>query len=538
MLKRLLALHILCVLFLYSNANGQPSDDRVLNFETAQNWADENIGKLVEDGRVTGAVVSVVKDGQVIYASGYGLADVVAKTTSSANTTRVRIGSITKTFTATVIAQLMDEGVIASLEDPANKYLKRYKLPRNIGEDIRLRHLLTHTAGFEDKFYAIGFDKPVEIPIQAEKFDRLRPPYTRPVDEQVVYSNFGVATLGLVIEDLTGLPIDEVMKRRIFEPLKMNGTDILVTLGEPEGLAKPGDIAPDASVTGPTKFVAINPAVAQTGSIVSTAADMAKYMNAHLGHGDILTASVQKNLQTRIADNASEISGLGMVFIVDDWAGYKTVSHGGNWAGFHTWMTLLPDDDIGVFVSLLSNAKAPGLVDRFISAVAPSHSKAQSPALLSALSVANGFLDDQYGPKRQLPTVDMTALENLKQYAGYYRSDRRPFSFAEELSSLVFFGADVLKVKAQSTGLYLGTTGPFVPVGDGKFILESGARPMTIIKPNPRTDKLTLIPEIGIYTFTKISWWTNPKLHAAIIHMALPLTLLCLFAPLVLAVMD
>lgn len=531
MLKRIFALQITCFLIFCSSAYAQLTSDRVLDSESALAWADESVGSIVADGRATGAVVSIVKDGEVILAKGYGQGDVVAHTPASPDKTRVRIGSTTKTFTATIIAQLMEEGLIASLDDSANTYLERYQLPANDGVDISLRHLLTHTAGFEDKFYFIGSDKPVEIPVEGKTFDRLRPPFVRPVDEMVVYSNFGVATLGLVIEDLTGLPIDEVMQRRIFGPLSMDDTDLLVTINEPLDLAKPGNIAPDYRVSGPTRFTAINPAVAQTGAIVSTASDMAKYMNAQLGHGDFLSPRTQAKLHTRLVDNAPEIGGVGMVFFIDEWAGHKTVSHGGNWAGFHTWMTLLPDDGIGVYVTLLGDAPTPGLVERFANAVAPNRAHAQSPAMLSASSVPNAFLADQYGPKRSTPIIDAAALQGLKQYAGFYRGDRRPFSFAEELSSLVYFGAGVLKVDAGSDGLYLGAAGPWVPVGDDRFMLDAGPRPIMVIELNPRTGKLTLLPEIGIYTFTKIPWWASPKLHAIIIHILLPLTLIGLFAP-------
>lgn len=512
-------------------ADAQEPSAKEISTVSAEAWANKNIGTIFEEGRITGAVISVVKDGQIIFAKGYGYGDVTTKAPASPDTTRVRIGSTTKTFTATIIAQLMEEGIIASLDDPANKYLKRYKLPDNEGVQITLRHLLTHTAGFEDKFFFIGSDRHVDIPVPAKLYDTLRPRFVRPAGEKVVYSNFGVATLGLVIEDISGKAINKVMEDRIFAPLAMNATDLVVTIDEPNGLAQPGDIDKAGRIAGPTEFTAINPAVAQTGSIVSTARDMAHYMNAQLGYSDTVSEGARNVLHNRIEENAPEISGLGMVFFVDQWAGRKTVGHGGNWAGFHTWMTFLPDERVGLFVTILGDVAAPDMMDMFVSAVAPDRAPPPSPVMLSASPLSSSFLYEFYGPKRDKPLVDDAALEDLNLYAGLYRADRRPFTFAEEISSLVYFGADVLKIEAKSDGLFLAGAGPWEPVGKGRFVLDAGARPIMVIEPNARTGALTLSPEIGVYTFTKIPRWASPKIHAILIHIFIPLTLIGLLAP-------
>ena len=122
-------------------------------------------------------------------------------------------------------------------------------------------------------------------------------------------------------------------------------------------------------------------------------------------------------------------------------------------------------------------------------------------------------------------------MDNLSHYAGLYRGDRRPFTFAEEISSLVYFGAGVLDVQARDDGLYLGGAGPWLPVAPGRFVLDAGPRPLLVIEPNERTGVLTFSPELGIYTFSKIPNWASPKLHAILIHLLLPLTLVGLLAP-------
>lgn len=495
-------------------------------------WADETFETLLSNNQITGAVVSIVRDGQVIHERGYGLGNVVTGEAADPHRTRVRIGSTTKTFTATIIAQLMDEGVIETLDDPVNRYLARYQLPDNDGTPITLRHLLTHSAGFEDRFFFIGSDRPVAIPVRPELFDTLRPAYARPAGDRVVYSNFGVAVLGLVIEDLTGMSIDEAMRRRIFAPLGMTNTELAVSIEEPAGLAVPGLIDGSGETTGPVPFVAINPAVAQTGSIVSTAADMARYMNAQLGNGDGVNMATRERLHRRIESNDDQLNGIGMVFFVDQWAGRTTIAHGGNWAGFHTWMVFLPEENLGFFVTLLGDAQPTGLVSQLIGAAFPSRAAPPSPAMLSAASMSERFLGEILGPKRAAPQPVPLTLEELDRYTGYFRADRRPFATVEELSSLVYFGAEVVQVTAQADGLYLNGAGPWVPTGEGRFVLDTGTRPIMMIAPHSETGVLTLHPEIGIYTFSRIAAWQHPGMQSVILHILLLLSLVGLSVPL------
>ncbi|HET6564481.1 MAG TPA: serine hydrolase domain-containing protein [Xanthomonadales bacterium] len=488
-------------------------------------WADRSFTEALENNQVSGAVISVVQDGEIVLETGYGAADVVTGQPASAYTTRVRIGSTTKTFTANLVAQLLLQGQIGSLDDPANRYLKRFQLPDNGGVAISLRHLLTHTAGFEDRFFFIGADEPVRLPASADVIESLRPEFVRPVGEKVVYSNFGVAVLGYVIEDILGQPITVVMKEQIFQPLGMMESELLDGIAEPEGLARPGMLDEDG-VVGPTPFTAINPAVAQTGSIVSTAHDMALYMNSQLGFGDWPGVEAITALRTPLAANFPGITGLGMVYFLDEWAGQPVISHGGNWAGFHTWMWLLPEQNTGVFISLLSEAPPGSQGERLLGAINPDWAGPASPAALSAYGFLNQFMTEFFGAKRELPAENHLTLNQLEMFSGYYRADRRAVATHEALSGLAYFGADVLEISAQSDGLYLNGAGPWIPAGKNTFMLDVPARPLMAFKPDGQTGQPVMVPDIGIYTFTRIPPWAHPKLHAIALHLLLPITLL------------
>ena len=150
-----------------------------INSDTVKAWADDLFSQSLDEKRLSGAVLTVVRDSDVIFSRGYGYADYAAKTEIDPVKTRFMIGSITKTFTATSLAQLMDRGLVDSLDDPANKYLKRDTLPQVDGKDITLKELITHTAGFGNITFHLSNDKKVAYPLSAEEVAARRPPIIR-----------------------------------------------------------------------------------------------------------------------------------------------------------------------------------------------------------------------------------------------------------------------------------------------------------------------------------------------------------------------
>lgn len=492
-------------------------------------WADQAFTAALSRHEFSGATVSVVRDGAPVFSRGYGRADFSRPATVDPQATQFRIGSITKTFTATIIAQLVDEGRIASLDDPANKYLRDYRLPDNGGVPISLSHLLTHTAGFEDQFFFIGTDTPVPTHPTAELFDSLRPAYEWPAGSRVEYSNFGIAVLGRIVEDITGMGIAQAMRQRIFTPLGMSHTRLLDDIREPATLGRPATILADGSYR-PTPFTAINPPFAAAGSIATTADDMARHMLAQLGNAaDPATGPlpgfnrrVLDLLHTRRAGNAADTTGLGMVFFIDDWGGLRTISHGGNWEGFHSWMTLIPSRNAGIFVSLMSERPPATSADDLRKLFAPWVKPAQSPAVVSGAGYTKDFLRHFLGERRALPAAAAaTDTSNAASLGGWYRFDRRPFTTAEAVGDLFYLGAGVIRVAATPDGLEIAGAGPWRPAGGGAFMLDSPNRDRTVIRRNAETGIPVLVPDLGIYTASRIGWYQHPLLHVYVVLAAL-----------------
>jgi hypothetical protein len=307
----------------------------------------------------------------------------------------------------------------------------------------------------------------------------------------------------------------------------MHATTLVVSVDPPDGLARPGLIDADG-IVGEVPFRAINPAVAQTGSIVSTAADMARYLNAQLGHG-FLSDAVRQRLHGPLHDSGPGTTALAMTFFVDAWADRTVVSHGGNWAGFHSWLTLVPDHGLGMFVTVLGDPAPEGLSARLLRATAPGLAGPASPALATASSIADGFLLHLYGPRRELPEPRPVDPGLASSATGPYQPERRPHTTVEALSALVFFGAGTLDISVGSADLQLGAAGPWLHDGHGAFILDAPTRPGVHLRLAADGAAL-LVPALGIYDFKRIAAWQDPRLHALLVHAALPLTLLGLLA--------
>ena len=186
---------------LCGHAQAEPLVDKA----QLEGWADAYYGQAIAEKRSPGMTISVVQDGEVILAKGYGYSDYAKKTPVSAEESGFILGSISKTFVATAIAQLVDRGAIASLDDPVNKYLKRVPLPGERGAKVTLRQLLTHRAGFEEMGF--GFHKraaQVAIPLTADEIRLVMPKIAMEPGGPSNYSNWGFSVLGFLIEDVTG----------------------------------------------------------------------------------------------------------------------------------------------------------------------------------------------------------------------------------------------------------------------------------------------------------------------------------------------
>src|SRR5688572_24051006 len=182
---------------------------------------------------IAGATVSVVKDGKLLFAKGYGFADVQKKQKVSPQDTLFRPGSISKLFTWTAVMQLFEQGKL-DLDRDVNEYLD-YKIPDAFGKPITLKHILTHTPGFEEQIkdlFLTDSTKPnLGQYLKTHIPGRIYPPGTVPA-----YSNYATAVAGYIVERVSGRPFDEYVAENILKPLNMTRSTFTQPL--------PADLAP------------------------------------------------------------------------------------------------------------------------------------------------------------------------------------------------------------------------------------------------------------------------------------------------------
>jgi len=444
-------------------------------------WADQLLNAAFNDRRMSGAVLTLVQDGRIVLSKGYGYADYAAQSPVDPANTRFRIGSITKTFTAMAIAQLIDDGRIESLDDPANKYLKRLQLPAPGGVDITLAQLLTHSAGFENQVFNIATDQDIALPLSAADLASFRVELVNSPGKYSSYNNYGTAVLALVVEDLSSQPIAEYFAEHIFKPLGMTKSVLNMSPDPSPELSVPYGFLPN----GEPLLIGhrtVHPFFAPIGGINATGEDMGRYMLAQLARGEnegsILSHDMFVRMHSQIRSNHPLSSGFGMIYFTWLWNGIPVVLHGGSWPGTHSGMVLLPDSNTGLFFSLLADYPPVPMLESMLGSerLRPRDGLAV-PKPITNVAVIYKFLETFYGDYEQ-PSLPVFAPGDLSEYTGSYVGQSAPASTMERLLNLV--NADMVVDVALSedgTALMIHGHGPYRQIGPDIFWNDSMVMP-------------------------------------------------------------
>jgi len=310
----------------------------------------------IRSGDIAGATVSVVANGQIIFAKGYGFADMKTRSPVLPDRTLFRPGSVSKTFTWTAVMQLVQAGKL-DLDRNINDYLD-FKLPEKLGP-ITLRNLMTHTPGFEETISGAFVKSAKDLIPYREYLVKHIPAQIFPPGKVVAYSNYGAMLAGYIVQRVSGEPFDDYIAHHIFQPLGMMRSTFDQPL--PPALAK--DMSQgymQASDDKPVPFEDIE--IAPAGSLSSTAIDMAHFMIAQLQGGSYDGASITSPETTQLMHTpqsrmAPGLNGFALGFYQENRNGLRIVGHAGDTAAFHSDMHLLLDKDVGFFISLNSLGK-------------------------------------------------------------------------------------------------------------------------------------------------------------------------------------
>ncbi len=307
----------------------------------------------LEAFNLPGAAVAVVHRGEVLHSRGYGFADIEAGRRFDSRTV-FRTASVSKPFTAIAVMQLVERGKI-DLDENVNAYLD-IPVPDTFPAPVTMRHLLTHTAGFDDRMLGSTATKrrlADTVPLRELLTSPDAAPRVRPPGKVISYSNHGMALAGYVVEVLSGLSFADYIDTHIHEPLGMGRSTFRELL--PERLAADRAMSYRYRRGEPELLPITYENAAPADSQFSTADDMVRFMLANLDDGSldgarILEPETLRRLHATAFTHHPVLPGWTLGFIEYHWNGYRLVGHGGDLPGYHSQLSLLPEAELGVFV--------------------------------------------------------------------------------------------------------------------------------------------------------------------------------------------
>ena len=417
-----------------------------LSVEALSAWADSVYGEAIRTGRIDGAVVSIVVDGEPRFLSGYGYANTQTRTPVDPENTTFRLGSVSKTFAAVAIAQIQAKGRLPGLNEPISSFLGARAPLDETDTPITLRHLLTHSAGLDEQLFGLATFRQDEQTSPQPRIVRAPGTYTS-------YSNTGFGLLATAAERASGLSYADVLQQQIFTPLGMSGARLRTTIAPDNSLATGSYRAPDGTVWPMATDRMLRLDRAASGGVEASGRDMQSYMIALLDRGaegkiPDLDASTFAPLFQEQARRHPAVNGFGMGFFLSDWNGMRVVEHGGVLPGARAYLHLIPEWNVGVFTAISGEpAGPPPLTNPAKWAYGP---KAGQPALrlLSLSEMRAENLSMLLGPLVE-PAHETTAGSAF-EIAGTYAPERRNRTSIERALDLVRAEAFVRRIEALS----------------------------------------------------------------------------------------
>jgi CubicO group peptidase (beta-lactamase class C family) len=442
--------------------------------------------------KLSGVTVSIVQNDSLIFARGYGMADIERMRPVLPDTTLFRIGSVSKTYTWTAVMMLAEEGLL-DLDTDVNQYLNEIEIEEAFGEPVTLRHLMSHRAGFEDsmRLFTIADDDPRTL---SELLSEHQPKRVYPPGQRTSYSNWGSALAAQIVEDVSGTQYKTFLQERILDPLEINRT-ILDLPGEMssemrENLA--GGYKTEHGTLNHQSAMQIG-AYWPAGGMSATATDMARWMKFHLNGGELdgvrlLSEETHQDMWTRAYNDRPHGADVAHGFQDLQYRGLRLLGHAGGTAAFLTNMILVPELNLGIFISQNS-------AEDFVPAV-------QFPGQV---------IDYIRGESYQPLLLEKSDTDELDELAGTYLNNRRVFSTFSAVLGLTSV-ATITPVSNRSLTLSaMGEESYFVQVPDQHDLFEdAGGQRLSVIR-NDRDRVKALADGTGVHTFERVGFFKNPN---------------------------
>ncbi len=399
---------------------------------------DAFVPQKMEAEHVLGGVISVVKDGQLFLTKAYGFADPEHTLPIDSDRTLFRVASLSKLFTDTAIMQLYEQGLL-DLDTDINQYLQAFKIDNSYSQPVTISHLLTQTDGTTQRLLGIVAPTAEKMTPLEQFIPAKMPPFIFPPGQIYSYSNMGITLAGYLIQHLTQIPFVDYIDQNILQPLGMRRSSFQQPL--PPELAT--DLTSGYRYQNQTfnsyPFLYFN--IAPAAALSTTATDMANFMIAHLQQGryknrQILEPETVQLMHQQHFTHHPKLPGSAYGFHERLENNLRTIGHAGNMPGYSSSLTLLPEQNIGIFTAFNGhNFSIPReIISRFL---------------------------DRYFPTPQVTLPQITANKiNPQRFTGTYQDLEHPRDTIAKLTAP--FGHLHVKTDANNQ-LTIETPGLYFP---------------------------------------------------------------------------
>ena len=510
-MKKALFLLILILFSIHTNS-------QVVIDEDINSWIDSKFELALNSKGIVGATIVLVQGDSIIHKGGYGIENITTKSSINPDNSVFTVASISKTFVATAIMQLYEQGKV-ELDIDVNSYLTSLQIQYPFGKPVTLRHLLTHTGGFDERNLAVKVHTKEELISLKEHLQTRMPPQIRAAGEAFDYSNYGYALLGLVVENVSGSPFTDYVSTHITEPLQMelSGFD---HNAKAESQMVTSYLQKNGSLTGYGKYYSLNyPA----GGFHSTALDMSHYLRMYLNDGafqnrQILQPSTIETMWKDVYQNQKEsYNGWGLGYEMYTWRGKKIMGHGGDILGFATDMRFIPEDDIGIYMAFNSSS-IPG-------------------------SVSKQFLESFWYQLRQKMYPDLaitkvkvpergTSSLSLEEYEGTYRFTRYAQTTLDKLAVFIGFAPEIQIKKESDLLRIIEWDVAFYSVKDDSFYAPDRERFVSFGKNHE--GEISYFFNSSLESYHKLRWYETVQFQMTIIGIVLFISIVVIIRFLVL----
>jgi CubicO group peptidase (beta-lactamase class C family) len=481
------------------------------NTAALEAFIDGVVEPLMKNNNSPSGTVAIARNGELIFAKGYGFEDIEAQEPVDPETTLFRPGSVSKLAAWVAVMQLVEQGRL-DLDTDVNEYLEEVEIPATFDEPITLRHVMTHTTGFEDggMGYLIIEDPDKALPLK-EAMQRYRQERVNPPGAQSAYSNYATALAGLIVANVSGQSFNDYIAEHIFAPLGMNTATFEEPLPEhlEDDMAKSYAFEAGGYKEKPFEIVkSFGPAGGQSAS----ATDMVRFAQAILNGGSLDGAqilrpeTVEEMLSLQFTHD-DRLMGMALGWYETDFEGTRVLGHGGDTRWFHSYLGVDETHNLAFFASFGGSGGS---------------------AVRSALFPA---LYEQYFPRDEAPPEPPEDFaERAGRYAGTYGFWRTNFSKIEKalrMSSVVNVtpGPDNTLVVG-----FAGNAKRYAEVGDNLFralnqdvTIVAGLAPRLIAFQENDDGEVTgfVMDGLPFMSLRKLAPWEKPNLNYMLLGFAM-----------------